>query len=97
MRDRRRPRKRGPYPMRVVDDTGLYQDIMANAKPNQKGVAHLCPDAMGVFVRLWLEQWEDWAVGQAAQRAQLFLGCIRKELGRRSKLDPNQLRLMKGI
>jgi len=52
---------------------------------------------LGEMVRLTLEPWADWTVKEIATRARLFHACIRRELGRRFKLDPNQLRLMKGV
>lgn len=80
----------GGGPPRVIEDVELYHQVMANASEPALGVVAELAD----MVRLSLEDTPDWGVAVMALRARLFLGCIRKEQGRRSKLDPNQLRLL---
>lgn len=101
MRDKRsgrRPRHRGPYPARPVDDANLYLDVVANAKhfASQMPPAEAQKE-LAEFVMLSLEQWPDWSLMQMKGRARVFLACIRKEVGRRMQLDPRQVLLMEGI
>ncbi len=47
--------------------------------------------------RCWLANKEDWQLGVMALRLRFTLGMLRYEIGRRERLDPNQLRLAKGL
>jgi hypothetical protein len=88
-------------PPRVVEDSELYQIVASfgddarkccTTEEGQKLAAE-----MEAHVHSWCMPWEDWQLGVIALRAQLFLACIRKELGGRKKLDPQQLRLQEGL
>lgn len=76
---------------RVVEDVELYHAISQMAKEKQG------PAEIKEYVRLWSSPWQDWQLAVMALRAQLVHGAMRAELGRRTQLDPNQLRLMKGV
>lgn len=92
VRSKLRMRTRGAYagPPRVADDLEVYTVIaqMAEAKDT--------PAAISEHVRLWGSPYQNWQLATMVLRAQLVLGALRKELGRREQLDPNQLRL-KGL
>jgi len=78
-------------PPRVVEDEELYQIVASLAADN-------VPEAkLDEYVRTWCKPWQDWQLSVIALRARLFLACVRKELGRRKQLDPNQLRLKEGL
>ena len=89
--------QRGTGPPRVIEDVELYHQIMANTADRRCGKGDLLVRELSEMVREMLTCMPDWGVQIMALRAQLFLGCIRKELGRRSQLNPNQLRLQKGM
>ncbi len=78
-------------PPRVVEDCELLHIVSAFDDPKDTA------EDLMAHVQSWCKPWEDWQLGVIARRAQLYLGCIRKELGRRTHLDPNQLRLLKGM
>jgi len=81
---------------RVIEDVELYHQVMATVDDPKIGAGDLHVRELGEMVMLTLEHMPTWGVGIMAMRARLFLGCIRKELGRRESLDPNQLQL-KGL
>lgn len=81
---------------RVVNDHELYA-VLAEMAQTERGGPVATVQEMGEYVRLWFTPYEDWQVQVIACRARIFLGSVRKELGRRMKLDPNQLSLLEGI
>lgn len=101
MRRRRRtlPVRYKPLRMglpRVTEDSELYQ-IVASFGDKASMRDPKVVEEMHMHVESWCKPWEDWQLAVICLRARLFLGSIRKELGRRQKLDPDQLRLLKGL
>ena len=72
---------------RVRDDMELYGVI------GRMAMAGESVEAIQEYMELWASPYEDWQLAVIGARARLFLGSLRKEVGRRLKLDPNQLRL----
>lgn len=73
---------------RIVDDTELYHQVMAN-------MPKLEPAEMCEMVRLELDHLHDAALTQMCMRARMFLGLLNRELHARNTDIPGQAHLMK--
>jgi hypothetical protein len=77
---------------RVVNDCEAYTVVSQIADDSGPGDRNTVKE-LAEYIRLWCTPYEDWQIQVMAQRAHLFLACLRKELGRRMNLDPSQLAL----
>lgn len=79
---------------RVVNDHEAYAVVAQICSGGKEGSARDVVKELGEYIRLWSTPYDDWQLGVITARAQMFLGCMRRELGRRNKVDPNQLKLI---